>query len=83
MIPETEKSGCREKPAHGIAPFPQTHPDGYQKTVETDTEMPVWECLASIDMWRCTILECLGETATLKSIILPLYVSANAETQPA
>ncbi|RAK93394.1 hypothetical protein BO79DRAFT_234440 [Aspergillus costaricaensis CBS 115574] len=63
MIPGMEKSGCREKPAHGIAPvagFPQTRGDGYQNTFQPSTDLSGWKCLADVTMWKCTLLECVA-----------------------
>ncbi|BCR98259.1 uncharacterized protein AKAW2_31578S [Aspergillus luchuensis] len=63
MIPGMEKSGCREKPAHGIAPvarFPQSRGDGYQSTTQPGTDLSDWKCLADVTMWKCTLLECVA-----------------------
>ncbi|PYH71854.1 uncharacterized protein BO88DRAFT_442343 [Aspergillus vadensis CBS 113365] len=55
--------GCREKPAHGIAPgvrFPETHRDGYRSTTQPGTDLSDWKCLADVTIWKCTLLECVA-----------------------
>lgn len=67
MISGMEKSGCREKPAHGIAPvagFPQTRGDEYQNTLQPSTDLSGWKCLADVTMWKCTLLESVGKMVT-------------------
>ncbi|GFN10697.1 hypothetical protein AtubIFM55763_011241 [Aspergillus tubingensis] len=63
MIPGMEKSGCREKPAQGIAPvtrFPQSRGDEYQSTIQPGTDLSDWKRLADVTLWKCTLLECVA-----------------------
>ncbi|GAA92086.1 hypothetical protein RIB2604_01000860 [Aspergillus luchuensis] len=79
MIPGMEKSGCREKPAHGIAPvarFPQSRGDGYQSTTQPGTDLSDWKCLADVTMWKCTLLECVGKIGDPNNDVITVVWSA-------